>query len=67
VERIIGAGPEGEPRPVSAGEGERAHRVVEPEVVPLTATAEHFPEKNRRSLRRFGVDECLRVRRADAG
>lgn len=41
------------------------YRVEGPEVLPLAELAEHFPEKDRRSLERFRVDQCLRVRRVD--
>jgi deazaflavin-dependent oxidoreductase (nitroreductase family) len=43
-------------------EGE-THAVDHPEVVPLTVTAAAFPSSDQRSLRLFGVDQCLQVRR----
>lgn len=42
----------------------RDHEVDCPEVVPLVAVADSFPESELRSLRLFGVQECLRVRAA---
>lgn len=38
-----------------------------PEVVATDLVADLFPPSERRTHRLFGVDECLRLRRADAG
>jgi deazaflavin-dependent oxidoreductase (nitroreductase family) len=43
----------------------RAHHVGEPEVVPLETAADAFSADELRTLRAFGVDECLRVRHVD--
>jgi deazaflavin-dependent oxidoreductase (nitroreductase family) len=45
-------------------EGE-AFRVDRPEVVPIDSVADHFSSGDQRSLRFFGVDRCLRVRRQE--
>ncbi len=45
-------------------EGE-TYPVDRPEILPLALMAAHFPAKDRRSLDRFRVDRCVRVRRAD--
>jgi hypothetical protein len=42
------------------------YRVVEPELVRVATAAPYMPEKEQRSLRRFAVDQCLRVRHVDA-
>jgi deazaflavin-dependent oxidoreductase (nitroreductase family) len=39
-----------------------AHRVDQPEVVPIAEGASLFPPNDRRTLRFFGVEQCLRVR-----
>ncbi len=49
---------------VHEGDTVAVHR---PEVIPVAEAADHFPAKDLRSLRLFGVDQCLRVRRVDAG
>lgn len=41
--------------------------VDRPEVIPMAAAAGYFPAKDLRSMRLFGVDQCLQVRRADVG
>lgn len=41
--------------------------VDRPELLPLSAMIECFPAKDRRSLERFNVDRCLRVRRVGGG
>ena len=41
------------------------YRVDRPEVVPLGLMADHFPAKDRRTLARFRVDQCVRLRRVD--
>jgi deazaflavin-dependent oxidoreductase (nitroreductase family) len=46
-------------------EGE-TYEVAQPEIVPLSTMAEHFPAKDLRTFGRFRVDQCLRFRRADA-
>lgn len=40
------------------------YAVEGPELLPLAEMASCFPEKDRRSLERFRVQQCLRVRRA---
>ncbi|MFQ5516250.1 MAG: nitroreductase family deazaflavin-dependent oxidoreductase [Acidimicrobiia bacterium] len=39
--------------------------VDRPEIIPMETVADRFPPKDRRSHRLFGVDQCLRVRRAE--
>jgi deazaflavin-dependent oxidoreductase (nitroreductase family) len=39
--------------------------VDRPELVPVALAAPHMPAKEQRSLRRFDVDRCLRVRRVE--
>ena len=39
--------------------------VGQPEIIAMEAAATHFPTKDQRSLRLFGVDQCLRVRRVE--
>ena len=39
------------------------YRIDQPEVVPMGEAIDDFPSNERRMLRVFGVDECLRVRR----
>jgi deazaflavin-dependent oxidoreductase (nitroreductase family) len=41
------------------------YQVDQPKIVPTTAAAPLFPRENQRTHRLFGVDECLRVRRAE--
>ena len=41
------------------------YQVDEPKIVPTAAAAPLFPRENQRTHRLFGVDECLRVRRAE--
>ncbi len=41
------------------------YEVDQPEIIPTDAVAAHFPPKEQRSLRLFGVDQCLRVRRSE--
>ncbi len=41
------------------------HRVDQPEVVPTDEAALLFPPEELRTLRLFGVDQCLRVRRSE--
>jgi deazaflavin-dependent oxidoreductase (nitroreductase family) len=41
------------------------YRVDQPEIIPMEAAATHFPRKEQRNLRLFGVDQCLRVRRVE--
>lgn len=43
------------------------YRVDQPEIIPIDVAAAHFPPKDQRSLRLFGVDQCLRVRRVEPG
>lgn len=42
-----------------------AHRVADPEVVPMETVDAYFAPAARRSHRIFGTRECLRVRRSD--
>jgi deazaflavin-dependent oxidoreductase (nitroreductase family) len=42
----------------------RTHRVDRPEVIPAQAAAD-LPAGDRRTLRLFGIDRCLRVRRVE--
>jgi len=46
-------------------EGE-TFEVDRPELRPLAAELEWFPSADQRNLRRFRVDQCVRVRRVDA-
>jgi deazaflavin-dependent oxidoreductase (nitroreductase family) len=39
--------------------------VDQPEVIPLEVAKDHFPLKEQRNMRLFGVDQCLRVRRVE--
>jgi deazaflavin-dependent oxidoreductase (nitroreductase family) len=41
------------------------YRVDHPELVPTTVAAPHLPPGEQRNLRRFAVDQCLRVVRVD--
>jgi deazaflavin-dependent oxidoreductase (nitroreductase family) len=41
------------------------YRVDEPEVVPIGTAAAYLAVNDRRNHRMFGVDQCLRVRRAE--
>ncbi len=41
------------------------YRIDQPEVVPMAEAIGDFPPNERRMLRVFGVDECLRVRRTE--
>jgi hypothetical protein len=41
------------------------YRVDNPEIVPLAEVVDAVPERERRSLRLFRVDQALRVRRQD--
>jgi deazaflavin-dependent oxidoreductase (nitroreductase family) len=41
------------------------YRVDQPELVPTAVAAPHLPPEEQRTLRRFAVDQCLRVRRAE--
>ncbi len=38
------------------------YRVDQPEIVPIAAADRHFPPKDQRTHRLFGVEECLQVR-----
>lgn len=38
------------------------YRIDQPEVVPMAEVIDDFPPNDRRMLRAFGVDKCLRVR-----
>ena len=40
-------------------------RVDQPELFPTAVVAPHLPPKEQRTLRLFGVDQCLRVRRVE--
>ena len=42
------------------------YRVDQPEIIPMEAAASHFPRKEQRNLRLFGVDQCLQVRRVES-
>jgi deazaflavin-dependent oxidoreductase (nitroreductase family) len=44
----------------------REYRVDRPELIPLETMAARFSASDQRSHRLFGVDQCLRVRRAEA-
>jgi deazaflavin-dependent oxidoreductase (nitroreductase family) len=44
----------------------REHAVDRPEVVPMAEVEAFFPVAEQGSHRRFGVDQCLRLRRAEA-
>jgi deazaflavin-dependent oxidoreductase (nitroreductase family) len=41
------------------------YEVDQPEVIPTEAVAAHFPPRDLRTLKLFGVDQCLRVRRVE--
>jgi hypothetical protein len=43
------------------------YRVDQPELVPLVMAAPYMPAKEQRELRRFAIDQCLRVRRVVPG
>jgi hypothetical protein len=43
------------------------YRVDRPELVPVAIGAPYMPAKEQRDLRRFAIDQCLRVRRVDPG
>ena len=45
----------------------QTYAVDQPDVVPITAAAADFGSRERRFLRLFGVQECLRLHRATAG
>jgi len=42
------------------------YEVDRPEVTPLAAEIDWFPSADQQNLRRFAVDQCVRVRRVDA-
>jgi deazaflavin-dependent oxidoreductase (nitroreductase family) len=42
------------------------YRVGQPEIVPLANAADAFPPSDQRTHRRFGVEQCLRVRRVES-
>lgn len=39
--------------------------VDRPELIPIASVEDHFPDKHLRSLHRYRVTECLRLRRAE--
>lgn len=41
-------------------------RVEDPRVVPMAEAAGYLPDKERRAARRFGIDQCLLLRRSDS-
>jgi deazaflavin-dependent oxidoreductase (nitroreductase family) len=41
------------------------YRVDQPEIVPTAVAAPLFPPEDQRTLRLFGVDQCLRARRVE--
>ena len=43
------------------------YRVDQPELVPAAMAAPFMGAKEQRELRRFGIDQCLRVRRVVPG
>jgi deazaflavin-dependent oxidoreductase (nitroreductase family) len=43
-----------------------AHEVDRPEIVPMADVLSEFPRLDQRTISRFGVDQCLHVRRATA-
>ncbi|MBK9178268.1 MAG: nitroreductase family deazaflavin-dependent oxidoreductase [Acidimicrobiales bacterium] len=43
----------------------RTYEVHRPEIIPLTEVADALPDKERRNLRTFRVEQCLRVRRVE--
>jgi hypothetical protein len=43
------------------------YRVDQPELVPTAMAAPYMPAKEQRELRRFAIDQCLRVRRVVLG
>jgi hypothetical protein len=43
------------------------YRVDQPELVPTAMAAPYMPAKEQRELRRFAIDQCLRVRRVVPG
>jgi deazaflavin-dependent oxidoreductase (nitroreductase family) len=45
----------------------QTYALEKPEVIPITAAAADFGPRERRFLRLFGVQECLRLYRATAG
>lgn len=45
----------------------KTYRVDQPELVPTAMAAPYMPAKEQRELRRFAIDQCLRVRRAVPG
>jgi deazaflavin-dependent oxidoreductase (nitroreductase family) len=45
----------------------RTYRVDQPEVIPMEAAAVYVPANDQRNHRLFGVDQCLRGRRAEPG
>lgn len=42
-----------------------AERADQPEIIPTEAAAAYFPAKEQRSLARFRIGQCLRVRRVE--
>ena len=44
-------------------DGGTSYEVDRPEVIPMAEVSSQFPPTDRKTLSRFGVDECLRVRR----
>jgi len=42
------------------------YEVDQPEIIPLADVSSQFPLMDQRTLSRFGVDQCLRVRRVTA-
>jgi deazaflavin-dependent oxidoreductase (nitroreductase family) len=43
-----------------------SYEVDRPEVIPLADVSSQFPAMDQKTLSRFGVDQCLRLRRVDA-
>lgn len=43
------------------------YRVDQPELVPTAMAAPYLPAKEQRELRRFAIDQCLRIRRVVPG
>jgi deazaflavin-dependent oxidoreductase (nitroreductase family) len=43
-----------------------AYEVDQPEIIPMADVSSRFPSLDQRTLSRFGVDQCLRVRRVAA-
>ena len=42
------------------------YAVDQPEIIPMADASSQFPLSDQRTLSRFGVDQCLRVRRVAA-